>query len=370
MRRLRRLPTITCALLSLLTSALVNMAPTPAQAAAIDEVHYTYTGPTSVAFDWRGSCEPNPVRAHGKLRKLGGRINPEPDAHLVERTVLGGETDRPELPEPPTTTRIGGGLDQTFNTAPTGGFRFDVEADIGSSLDYPNVATNQNQIACDAPAFVLGVGDLTYGEPFGQASVDQHFDDVMAWSQTAAYMPAWGNHEWENPPRTTFATTRADSCCPTLRPRRRPRRPGAAVQDWGWFDAGGVRFISYPEPYTPTTWTDWQSKADAIMAAGTGRPEIHYIVTFGHRPAYSTGFHPGRRQPGRHPRTASATCTPSTSSTSTATRTTTSGSSRSTASPTSPSAAAAAPWSRRGPAPTPNGVPGLPPGTPPRRRGS
>jgi len=29
--------------------------------------------------------------------------------------------------------------------------------------------------------------------------VDRHFNDVMAWSQQAAYMPAWGNHEYENP---------------------------------------------------------------------------------------------------------------------------------------------------------------------------
>lgn len=34
-------------------------------------------------------------------------------------------------------------------------------------------------------------GDLTYADPFGQASVDQHFNDVMAWSMQAAYMPAW-----------------------------------------------------------------------------------------------------------------------------------------------------------------------------------
>ena len=71
--------------------------------------------------------------------------------------------------------------------------------------------------------------------------------------------------------------------------------PGARVlrQDWGWFDAGGVRFISYPEPYTPTTWTEWQSKVDPIMAQAQADPSIRYIVTFGHRPAYSTGFHPG-----------------------------------------------------------------------------
>jgi len=54
-----------------------------------------------------------------------------------------------------------------------------------------------------------------------------------------------------------------------------------------------VRFISYPEPYTDATWTDWQRKAVRLMAAGQRNPWIHFIVTFGHRPAYSTGHHPG-----------------------------------------------------------------------------
>jgi len=55
MRRLHRLPTLSLALAALLTALVLTAAPIPAQAAATDEVHYTYTGPTSVAFDWRGS---------------------------------------------------------------------------------------------------------------------------------------------------------------------------------------------------------------------------------------------------------------------------------------------------------------------------
>ena len=46
---------------------------------------------------------------------------------------------------------------------------------------------------------MLVVGDLTYAHPCGQAAVDQHFNDVMAGATSAAYMPAWGNHEWETP---------------------------------------------------------------------------------------------------------------------------------------------------------------------------
>jgi hypothetical protein len=54
-----------------------------------------------------------------------------------------------------------------------------------------------------------------------------------------------------------------------------------------------VRFISYPEPYTDATWTDWHGKAARLMAAAQRDRRIHFVVTFGHRPAYSTGHHPG-----------------------------------------------------------------------------
>ena len=43
--------------------------------------------------------------------------------------------------------------------------------------------------------------------------------------------------------------------------------------DWGWFDVGHVRFISRPEP-EPKAYTDWQTKADAIMASAEANPNI------------------------------------------------------------------------------------------------
>jgi hypothetical protein len=112
----------------------------------------------------------------------------------------------------------------------------------------------------------------------------------MAWSLTAAYMPAWGNHEWESSAddlrnymgRFSLPNGQQSSATPT-----------PAGEDWGWFDACGVRFISYPEPYTSSTWTGWQAQTGPIMAAAQADPSIHFIVTFGHRPAYSTGKHPG-----------------------------------------------------------------------------
>jgi O-antigen/teichoic acid export membrane protein len=256
-----------------------------------DEIHYTYTGPSSVAFDWRGG---GATIRYGRTRRYG-------------RTAVG----RPPTPEPfssagpfrearldglaPGTTyhySIGGGPDHTFATAPTGPFRFDAEGDVGAVSDFHHLATTQRQVAGDRPAFVLMVGDLTYGNDEGQASVDRHFDDVMAWSMRAAYMPAWGNHEWD---KSTDDLRNYKGRFAIPHGAASPGAPAAGCcgEDWGWFDAGGVRFISYPEPYSDATWPDWQAKAGRVMAAAQADPAVHFIVTFGHRPAYSTGYHPG-----------------------------------------------------------------------------
>ena len=290
----RRLLRVRRASLAVLITAawLLPSLPTPALADAIDEVHYTYTSVTSVAFDWRGGA--NDIR-YGLTASYGNTVTASTPSPLPfssagpfwEATLTGLS--------PGTTYHysIGGGPDQTFSTVPTGSFRFDVEADIGSSLEYPNVTTIQNQIAADNPAFVLGVGDLTYGQPFGQTAVDQHFNDAMAWSRNAAYLPVWGNHEWEDSTRDDLRNYKGRFALPNSQTSSSAPAPGCCGEDWSWFDAGGVRFISYPEPYTQATWTEWQAKADLIMAQAQADPSIRYIVTFGHRPAYSTGFHPG-----------------------------------------------------------------------------
>ncbi len=190
---------------------------------------------------------------------------------------------------------IGAGPVSTFHTAPTRSFRFDVEADVGGSHDYPPVATTQTQIAGDRPSFVLVAGDLTYANDEGQDAVDRHFNDVMAWSERAAYMPAWGNHEWDKSTddlrnyKGRFALPHAQSS---------PGAPSAGCcgEDWSWFDAGLVRFISYPEPYTSATWAQWKDAANAVMASAQSNPRVQFIVTFGHRPAYSSGYHHGEAQ--------------------------------------------------------------------------
>jgi len=261
-------------------------------AGTADEIHYTFTSPTSVTFDWRGTA--TDIR-YGLTTSYGNTVTSHAPATVPFSSA--GPYQQADLTGLSAGTTyhysIGGGADHTFSTVPTGNFRFDVIADVGSSRDYSNVAPTQNQIAGDNPAFVLMDGDLTYAEPFGQPSVDQHFNDVMAWSQQAAYMPAWGNHEWEDPSFDDLRNYKGRFTLPNSQTSPTAPSQGCCGGDWSWFDAGGVRFISYPEPYTGSTWTQWQTQAGPIFAAAQADPSIHFIVTFGHRPAYSTGFHEG-----------------------------------------------------------------------------
>jgi hypothetical protein len=257
--------------------------------AGVDEVHYTFTGATSVTFDWRGPA--NDLR-YGSTTDYGNTVLGLAPAPLPFSSA-GPYWEAAITGLQPGTTyhySIGGSPDAAFSAEPDGSFRFDVEGDVGSSLTTPHVATTQQQIAGDDPAFVLVVGDISYAKSPGITAVDQHFDDVLPWSRTAAYMPAWGNHEsvppddlrnykgrFELPHAQTSPGSPAVACC---------------GEDWGWFDAGGVRFISYPEPW-PGAWADWQTNVAPIMADAQNDPSINFIVTYGHRPAYSTGRHTG-----------------------------------------------------------------------------
>ena len=255
-----------------------------------DEIHYTFAGPTSVVFDWRGSATSiryGATSSYGRgARAQLARPKPFSSRGPFWEARLGGlKAGRTYH------YSIGGRRDQTFSTAPTGRFRFDVEADVGDSGSYSQVAATQRQIAADKPAFVIVAGDLTYGNEDGQSAVDRHFNDVMAWSKRAAYMPAWGNHEVDAPDdlrnyKGRFAIAHGQAA---------PGAPskGCCGEDWGWFDAGSVRFISYPEPYTDSTRSGWAAMANRVFAAAQSNPKIRFIVTFGHRPAYSTGYHAG-----------------------------------------------------------------------------
>lgn len=263
-------------------------------AVPVDEVHYSYAGATSVNVAWRGDATD---LAYGLTTAYGSSATgtapawtPVSSAGPFRQVTISGL-------QPGTTYHyaIGGGPDYTFSTPPTSSFRFDAIGDVGSSTMFSHLANTLSAIASDQPSFVLMVGDLTYANSSGatQAVVDQHFNDVMAFSTSAAYMPAWGNHEWESPEIDDLRNYKGRLLMPNAQASPGAPAPADGGNDWGWFDAGGVRFIAYPEPYDSTTWTDWQSKASAVMSAAQSDPSVSYIVTYGHRPAYSTGSHPG-----------------------------------------------------------------------------
>jgi len=267
---------------------------TSPRAHAADEIHWTMTSPTSVTVDWRG---PTRVIRYGLTRAYTQFVLARPPG--LEPISSPGPFWEAKIEglEPGTTYHysIEGGPDHTFHGTPVAGQRFTVyvEADVGSSLNYANVLPVQKQIAAGSPSFVLVAGDLSYAADSTLAAVDRHFNDVMVWSQDAAYMPIWGNHDWDqgdSPDNLLDYKSRFDL------PNERSS-PGAPLvsccgKDWYWFDAGYVRFIAYPEPF-PNAWNTWFEGAQQLMDQAQADHRIQFIVTFGHRPAYSSGHHAG-----------------------------------------------------------------------------
>ncbi len=283
---------------SRLAPALVLVATWATPALCADEIHWTIIGASAVSFDWRGSestIRYGPTTAYGQTA-TGAAPSPTPISspgpfHEAKLTGL----------QPNTLYHysVGTGPDHTFRTPPprgSSGFTVAAEADIGDAASYAPMAGVQSLIAGVKPAFVLGIGDLTYANPNGLPVADAHFNDVMVWSQDAAYMPVWGNHEWDVPSADDMRDYKGRFDLPN--PQTSPGAPAVSCcgEDWSWFDYGNVRFIAYPEPWTSDTWTDWNTHAVALMDQAQADPTIKFIVTFGHQPAYSSGHHPGEPQ--------------------------------------------------------------------------
>ncbi|HEV8479847.1 MAG TPA: metallophosphoesterase [Candidatus Eisenbacteria bacterium] len=259
---------------------------------AADEIHWTITGPTSVTLDWRGddsSLRYGRSAGYG-LHATGVEPSPPPfssSGPFYEARLTG------LVPGATYHYSIAGGADHVFHTPPPSEARFIVyvEADVGDAISYPRVGSIQSLIADGRPDLVLVPGDLTYADMHGQSAVDQHFNDVMVWSQDAPYMPAWGNHEWDSS-GDDLRNYKGRFDLP--HPQTSPGAPsaGGLGEDWSWFDYGNVRFIAYPEPYSGA-WADWYPRAKILMDQAQADPAIHFIVTYGHRPAYSSGHHLG-----------------------------------------------------------------------------
>jgi hypothetical protein len=261
-------------------------------ARAADEIHWTMLGATSVAIDWRGSGSAVRYGLTSAYGSTATGVTPSPlpfssPGPFQEARITG------LAPGVTYHYSVDSGPDHTFHTLPAAGSKFTVyvEGDIGDTASYARVGAVQRLIAQAEPSFVLAVGDLTYGNAHGQAAVDNHFNNVMKWSQDAAYMPAWGNHEWDSS-ADDFRNYKGRFALPN--PQTSPGAPaaGGPGEDWYWFDAGNARFIAYPEPFSGA-WSDWNTKARALMDAAQADPAIRFIITFGHRPAYSSGHHPG-----------------------------------------------------------------------------
>jgi hypothetical protein len=283
------------ALLSLPVDAGMPVALVPTEEP--HQVHFTFTAPDAVTFDWRGTdatmrvwsknVAPRTIQAHPPNPIPTSSDGPWQEA--VVDGLLPGTEYRYEVGHPARP------LSQAFRTPPepgATGFKLVAVGDIGASSSSPVALVVHRVIALAAPAFVLALGDLTYADEGATSDVDRHFDEAMAWSRRAAYMPVWGNHEWEGkgdnlrnykgrfalPHAAASPGAPSESCC---------------GEDWYWFDYGAARFITYPEPYTAETWTDWARKAEPLFAAAQADEKIRYIVTAGHQAAYTSGHHGG-----------------------------------------------------------------------------
>ena len=270
--------------------------------ATTDEIHWTVIGPTSVTFDWRGPLSENSIQYGldaGSYTKSVTALPPPGNCTPWSSPGPFWEARLTGLsPDTLYHYSIANGPDHTFRTPPLPGassFVVLAQADIGESTSYGTMLPVQQLMAQERDArFVLMVGDLSYGRSHGAAKDDQHFNDVMLWSQDVAYMPAWGNNEYDIPPENVDDLRNFEGRFEFANPRSSPGTQGnsSCGEDWYWFDYGNVRFIAYPEPWTGAV-ADWTSQATPLMDAAQADPNIRFIVTFGHRPAYSSGHHPG-----------------------------------------------------------------------------
>ncbi|MEA2696883.1 MAG: hypothetical protein QOI66_1154, partial [Myxococcales bacterium] len=281
--------------LAVIAERLAGAEDAAVKSAGADEIHWTITGPTSVTFDWRGEAATVRWRAKdGAEQSVAGRTpRPVPFSSpgpFWEATVHGLKPGgRYEY-------AIGeGDAWHGFHAPPAhgdSGFTVVAQGDIGATTIWPNVGRIQQMVADARPDLVLVLGDLTYGD-LRAGAVDQHFNDVMVWSQDAPYMPVWGNHEWENPAHDDLRNYKGRFALPHAQTANRAPAAGCCGEDWYWFDYGNTRFVAYPEPYRPSTWSDWRAAVEPIFSAAERDPAIRFLVTFGHHPAFSSGHHNG-----------------------------------------------------------------------------
>lgn len=290
-------------------------------AGANDEIHSSFGDDgTQMWLYWRG---PAGTVSYGTTSSYGQSatasaptIKPVDNAGPFKRVNLTGL-----IPNTRYHYRIGAtGHDSMFRTAPTGNLTWDDIGDTGTTYFDPAAGVRCNktwmaniwdQLANDHPNFVTHGGDISYANDCGRPSVHRFWTDIAPVATQTAFQFAWGNHEYEAPssgappgtPRDSMAnykgrfmmphaqTVPADTASRVSNPGcpspRDPSVNGCRGGDWGYFTAGHVLFISYPQPWFGA-YTSWKTKARSLMAAAQTNPNIYLIVTYGHRSAYSS----------------------------------------------------------------------------------
>lgn len=286
--------------------------PALAQADTVTEIHYSFGNtPGTVWFDWDGQPQDiyyGPDAGYGMSAIASSpNVTPVDSAGPFRQVQLTGLA-----PGATYHYKIGAtGLDHIFRTVPDGDFTWVDIGDTASTLCDPWVAGIHALVAAQNPWFVTHGGDIAEANVCGVAAVHQYYVDQQVWSDSAAFQPVWGNHEYGMPtgdappgtPRDSLLNYKGRSFITNGQPvpsdtASRTTNPGCGWEtgaaantcqgnDWGWFTAGHVLFISYPEPW-PGAYPAWQASADVVMAAAQADPGIDFIVTYGHRPAYSS----------------------------------------------------------------------------------
>ena len=263
-----------------------------------DQIHFSVVNNTSVTFDWVGTA--GTIALGKKPKKLNRYFQAvHPDFLPVTNPWVSG-------PGPYWEARIAGlekntvyyyriGEDRCINQFKTGhaGFRIITTTDMHESS--PESKAMFAQIAELRPDVVLTTGDITGAGPDGQKNVDERFRDAMVWSENAAWMPAWGNHDWEYDTIDDLRTYKGRFDIPNPGTISDSPRVSCCGEDWGWFDYGNTRFISLPEPWTSSVRKEWESQVTGIFTEAQNNADIRFIVTYGHRSAYTSTY---RRSPG------------------------------------------------------------------------
>jgi hypothetical protein len=288
----------------------------------VDEIHASFgdDAGTSMWVGWRGAAS---VVNYGTDTSYGqsaaptvNAVTPVDIAGPFEHVLLTGLS-----PGTVYHYQIDQGADHQFETAPGGDFTWDDIGDTASTYDSYNAVTGTGcnptwmgavwaQIAAELPDFVSHGGDISYANDCGVGAVHQFYEDIEPIATMRAWQQSWGNHEYGPPTSTSPPGTPRDSManykgrlylanphtvpddtsgqvsapgCPSA---ANPAVNGCRGGDWGYYTVGHVLIIEYPEPWS-TAQTAWGPQADALMAQAEADPNVMFIVTTGHRPAYS-----------------------------------------------------------------------------------